>query len=306
MPFEQDGPGSMENNWYKIFPLQILSHVARIPDPTMHGDFLLLAMCCLQQGGLPDDNEEISWITRLTPERVAQLRPYLNRLADVADGKLMVRFVGEIIQEREEYAERRANAGRQGGRPPKTRNDGGNNGTLEPDGDETEPFNAEPDLGNGKQCFSTESNASSEKALLSIEKPYIQTCIQANKRGNAPAFPKSPPSAALREPDDTALDEIQSAVSRITGAKPTNQNLVGLNRAAIDIFQSGGSAELLGQFAIERGGRECKLNFIAQDFSAWNAARQRNASSAPPDSAPRPALVQRPESFKYLRERKAN
>lgn len=292
----------MENNWYKIFPLQILSHVARIPDATMHGDFLLVAMCCLQQGGLPNDNEEISWITRLSPERVAQLRPYLNRLADVADGKLMIRFVGEIIQEREEYAERRANAGRQGGRPPKGSR-GGSNG---PSGGEIEPFNAEPEPSNEKQCFSEESNAFPEKALLSIEKPYRHTDIQTNKRGNAHAFPEPHPPAALREPNSQALDEIQSAISRITGAMPISRNLAGLNQAAIGIFQSGGSAELLAEFAQERGGRECKLPFIEQDFAAWLAARERKKSSTASTAGPPSPVVRRPDTFRYQRERKAN
>lgn len=201
---EQDEVGSMENDWYKIFPLQILSHVDRIPDATLHGDFLLLAMYCLQRGGLPNDNEEISWLTRLSPERVAQLRPYLNRLAEVRDDKLMIRFIGDIIQERQEYAERRASAGRQGGRPPK------------PDPIEEGDFPPPPD-GNGldspgktktkdlaavkaetgeKQCFSSENNVYQFKAE---ESQYIHTDIHTNKN-TSPSEKQRNPSRKSPEP----------------------------------------------------------------------------------------------------------
>jgi len=308
----------MENNWYKIFPLQILSHVDRIPDATMHGDFLLLAMHCLEKNGLPDDNEELSWLTRLSVDRIQQLRPYLNRLSDAVDGKLMIRFVGEIIQERVEYAERRSNAGKQGGRPAKPPTDSTNGpsggGTSEPKHDETEPFNAEPENSNGKQCFSDESNAFPEKALLSIVKQSkaIHTDIHTNKQeGNAPTRYASEPGqnatpAKYREVDLDEMDRIVSAVSRITGTAANGKNLNPVNQAAISIFQSGGTFALLEEFERSLGKQRCKLNFIAQDFGSWFAAREREQDAAKSSAPVRPPVVTRPENWKYLNERKAN
>lgn len=208
----------MENNWYKIFPLQILSHVDRIPDATMHGDFLLLAMHCLEKNGLPDDNEELSWLTRLSVERIQQLRPYLNRLSDAADGKLMIRFIGEIIQERVEYAERRSNAGKQGGRPPKPDPiDGDFPPTSEPDGDgtglpadaKTKDLQTSPAESNekhcfsdGKQCLDTESNVYQFKPG---ESQYIHTYNTNNNTSPAEKQPnpsrKSPEKNSNRAPN---------------------------------------------------------------------------------------------------------
>lgn len=112
---------SKNNNWFKFWPGRYLSVIRRIPNQGAHGDILLIAMHMLDEMGLKDDDVEISWVTGLSTERIAQLRPYLDRLKekDRHDGLLMFDFVLDTIVERQEFADKKAKAGQSGGRPRK-------------------------------------------------------------------------------------------------------------------------------------------------------------------------------------------
>ena len=92
-----------EADWFKIYPAKYLSIAGRIPDGTQRAEFLYIAMHCLNQGPLPDDNEEIAFITAIAPERIKALRPYLNRLCQTNDGKIMSHLALETIEKTEEY-----------------------------------------------------------------------------------------------------------------------------------------------------------------------------------------------------------
>lgn len=109
------------NNWFKVWPSRFLGVISRIPDRSAHGDILLIGFHMLNEMGLKDDDAEIAWVTGLSIERVAELRPYLDRLKEKGreDGRLMFDFVLETIVERQVFADKKAKAGQSGGRPAK-------------------------------------------------------------------------------------------------------------------------------------------------------------------------------------------
>lgn len=111
----------MDNNWFKIWPSRFIGVVNRIPDPSARGDILLIAFHMLNEMGLKDDDAEIAWVTGLTTPRVAELRPYLDRLKEQnrEDGRLMFDFVLETIVERQVFADKKAKAGQSGGKSVK-------------------------------------------------------------------------------------------------------------------------------------------------------------------------------------------
>jgi hypothetical protein len=76
---------------------------------------LLIVMHCLDQGPLPDDDDEIAFITAIAPERIKLLRPYLNRLCQSADGTIIPNVANDTASERKEFSEKKAKAGRKGG-----------------------------------------------------------------------------------------------------------------------------------------------------------------------------------------------
>lgn len=103
-------------DWYKIFPAKYLSVAGRIPNGTQRAEFLLIVMHCLEQGPLPNDDEEIAFITAIDVERITALRPYLNRLCK-ADGNIIIPCLAEdTIAERIEFGAKKATGGRKGGK----------------------------------------------------------------------------------------------------------------------------------------------------------------------------------------------
>ena len=104
-----------EADWFKIYPAKYLSIAGRIPDGTQRAEFLYIAMHCLNQGSLPDDDDELSFITAIAIDRIKNLRPYLNRLCSAKDGKLIVCLAEETIAERMEFSAKKAQAGKKGG-----------------------------------------------------------------------------------------------------------------------------------------------------------------------------------------------
>lgn len=109
-----------DSYWFKINPEKYLSIAGRIPDGTQRAEFLAICLHCLaMQGALPDDDEEIAFITAIGLERIKALRPYLNRLCRREDGELIPTVAEEAIIERREYSEKQASSGRKGGKQAK-------------------------------------------------------------------------------------------------------------------------------------------------------------------------------------------
>ena len=106
-----------ESYWFKINPEKYLSIAARIPDGTQRAEFLAICMHCLAaQGPLPNDDEEIAFITAIAIDRIKALRPYLNRLCRAEDGQIIPTLAEDTIAERREFSEKQASNGRSGGK----------------------------------------------------------------------------------------------------------------------------------------------------------------------------------------------
>lgn len=102
-------------DWFKIWPSAYLNVINRIPDGLLRGSFSLLVLHCLNDGSLPDDDEEIGFTTGLPADHVAKLRPFLKRLARIEDGRIHIQIAEDTIRERIEFAEKKAKAGKKGG-----------------------------------------------------------------------------------------------------------------------------------------------------------------------------------------------
>lgn len=105
-------------DWHKISQADWINVSYRIPDGQLRLEFLGLALHCLNEGGFQDDDDEIAFIVGLSVARVKEMRPYLNRLSDISDGKLMIRIVGEAIEERAEFGRKQAARATGGKRQP--------------------------------------------------------------------------------------------------------------------------------------------------------------------------------------------
>lgn len=103
--------------WMAWYPGDYLRDTQRLTTE-QHGAYtLLLWTYWAEQGPLPDDDEELAMITRLSPERWAQQRGKLERFFEIGDGVWRQKRVEkEIDKAREAVAKAREN-GRRGGRP---------------------------------------------------------------------------------------------------------------------------------------------------------------------------------------------
>lgn len=106
----------MDNNWYRIAPSEYIIVAMRIPDAVQRAEFIYLTMICLSNGPLPDDDEEIAFVSGLPAEHVKALRPYLNRLSTATgEGQFMTDLAVATINEKKSFIERKTEAGRRGG-----------------------------------------------------------------------------------------------------------------------------------------------------------------------------------------------
>lgn len=103
-------------DWFKIYPAKYLSIAGRIPDGTQRAEFLLIVLHCLDQGPLPNDDDEIAFITAISIDRIKLLRPYLNRLCQADSDTVIPCLAADTIAERREFSEKKAKAGREGGK----------------------------------------------------------------------------------------------------------------------------------------------------------------------------------------------
>lgn len=89
---------------------------------TQHGAYLLLLLACWKAGGdLPDDDAQLSAITRMTLNEWRKTAPVLRKYFDPVDGLLSHGRVKHELQKAKELSDKRSAVGKTGGRPPKTR-----------------------------------------------------------------------------------------------------------------------------------------------------------------------------------------
>lgn len=210
---------AQDSNWFKMWPARRLAVAAAIPNGTQRAEFLYLVDYCLELGPLPDDDEELAFMTAMEPERIKALRPYLKRLATFQNGKMMINLAAQTIQERQEFAERMANNGRQGGiaRAQAAQVKAATNGhsplPAEAGSDnqsQTEPDGAKPGQAEHNTGYQTQAGPSQAKpgqARLSPVKrsqaqsshTYMHTNMQTCKEEEIPPpkIPYTPPPVRL-------------------------------------------------------------------------------------------------------------
>jgi hypothetical protein len=140
---------------------------------------------------------------------------------------------------------------------------------------EWEPFDAAPcGSKNGHHCCSKNGHHCCSKNGQPIRKEENHV---EEKRGNKPPLPSSP----VDDFSEPLPDEILKAeLSKVCGVAPVNGSALKLERAAVAIASIGGSVELLREYVTSESKRSFKIAFIAEDFGAWLAARQRDRNSA--------------------------
>lgn len=102
---------TMDNNWFKIWPSKLRALVSSLPSGRMRANMTLLIMTYLDEGGLPDSDNKLAFLTGLPISDIQELRPYFEFLGKCADGRLYLDFAEELILERIEFAEKKASAG---------------------------------------------------------------------------------------------------------------------------------------------------------------------------------------------------
>lgn len=109
--------------WFPVNPTQWLLEInRRVTNPEHRGDVLLIALTCLAEGALPDDDGEIAYACSLTVERVGELRPALRSLQKNHSGQVLPLLVENALEERRQFQAQKSAAAR--ARWDKARNGG--------------------------------------------------------------------------------------------------------------------------------------------------------------------------------------
>jgi len=111
------------DTWMPFYVTDYLGDTMHL-STTQHGAYLLLLLACWKAGGdLPDDDAQLSSITRMTVTDWKKSAPVLRRFFECADGLLTHGRVKKELLKAKELSDRRSAIGKTGGRPPKAKQD---------------------------------------------------------------------------------------------------------------------------------------------------------------------------------------
>lgn len=102
----------MSRPWMPLYVADYLADTGHLSGAE-HGAYLLLIMHYWQKGGLPDDDKRLASIARAMPEQWASMRATISEFFD--EGWRHARIDAELKEAQEKY-EKRAAAGREGGK----------------------------------------------------------------------------------------------------------------------------------------------------------------------------------------------
>lgn len=106
------------DTWMPFYVTDYLGDTMHL-STTQHGAYLLMLLACWKAGGdLPDDNDQLASITRLSPADWKKNAPVLRRFFEAADGLLSHGRVKKELVKAQELSAKRSAVGKQGGRPP--------------------------------------------------------------------------------------------------------------------------------------------------------------------------------------------
>lgn len=251
-----------DSYWFKISPEKYLAIAGRIPDGTQRAEFLAICMHCLAtQGGLPDDDEEIAFITAISIERIVALRPYLNRLCSRENGQIIPAVAEETINERQEYSAKKAEAGQKG----------------------------------GKQKQAVLSSAKQKVAVLdSAQAKPSQTNKQTDKQTDKQTVVEELPHETSPENDTNATTTICDGIAETIRSYLNIPETAGwktqgdVKSIALELADLGATAAQVAEFIKTRQKPPGKA-YWSQDFLKWRASQpasaptERKITKAPAD-----------------------
>lgn len=240
-----------ESYWFKINPEKYLSIAARIPDGVQRAEFLAICMHCLAvQGPLPDDDEEIAFITTIPVDHIRALRPYLARLCRVEDGQIIPTLAEDTIAERREFSEKQASNGRSGGK-------------------KTQAQPSEP-----KPPSSTAQAPLDEAQAIQTDKQTDKQNKQTAAAARAEFSEHSPPGDAAAAIE--AISDLLKEFYQITNK--SGWGMVGkLQSLAIELSGVEADVPTLRAFWAHRR-KPPQIQYFAGDFVSWRAGQ--NGSTA--------------------------
>lgn len=181
----------MDNNWYKIWPSKMRSLVSSLPTGRMRADMTLLIMTYLDEGGLPDSDNKLAFLTGLPLEDIQALRPYFEFLGHCEGGRLYLDFAEDVIMERVEFAEKKANAANKRWEDSRAKQ-------------------TEPEESNAQPKKASQSTAKRRNAVHSTAMPNKQTDIHTgtdNSYELSGADALTEPSGKTKKPPDPLFQE---------------------------------------------------------------------------------------------------
>lgn len=107
------------DTWMPFYVTDYLGDTMHL-STTQHGAYLLLLLACWKAGGdLPDDDEQLVSITRMTAGDWRKSSAVLRRFFQAGDGVLSHGRVKQELEKAKALSEKRSAIGKAGGRPPK-------------------------------------------------------------------------------------------------------------------------------------------------------------------------------------------
>ncbi len=250
-------------DWFKIWPAHYLVVINRITDGDLRAAFSLLLWHCLNENGLPDNNDDIAFLTGLRVERITELRPYLARLATAKDGRLMLTPADETIRERQEFAAKKAQAGKAGGKQKQANKD------------------------NVKQMLAEVSTASAKLASAGNSKTPLAIPSQTDKQSCSNSITvktereeQEENSLSVADAEEeifrAKLDAIEALVfkaSRCTYRDDLIQKQLSKTVAAL--ISLGATVDEVREFVDTRE-KSTPINYFRERFEGWRADRTGN------------------------------
>jgi hypothetical protein len=244
-------------DWNKIFAADWVNLAYQVHDQRLANALMMLMMHCLNQGGLPDDNEEIADITRVPVEDIQALRELrcVRRTIRIEGGKLYFEIVSTMIQEKAEFSRKqaeRANKGR---------------GKPEPAAESR----SEPEP-------TTASHGEPRRATANHGQP-IQACSHASNQAGMQAAPAPEDSPDYLAGDESSLPgdltEFEQAIKAVTCEKSNNGTVnLRVKQAAKELAAEGFALAELHAFDAAQS-KSPQLNFIVREMVAWRKDKAR-------------------------------
>lgn len=103
-------------SWYKVSPSRFRAIVGCLPSGRAKATLTLLAMIYLDEGGLPDNDARLAFMTGLPLQDIQELSPAWEFLGRRENGCLVIDFLEDILAERANFAEKMTVLGSKGGK----------------------------------------------------------------------------------------------------------------------------------------------------------------------------------------------